>query len=230
MLDVRTVGPEGAAGASATVVVIDVFRAFTVSAYALAAGAVECVLVREVEEARRLAARTPGSLISAEVGGLPVHGIPISNSPTMVSALDLGGRVLIQRSSAGTQAVAAATGAVSVLAASLVVASATARRVREIAAPVTLVVSGRSDEGLHQEDLVCAALLEELIRWGTADPAPARAKIVSSARYRRLSTRETPGFPHSDLGLALEIDRFDFAMEVTRQDGLLRLGAVRAGA
>ncbi|TMF02894.1 MAG: 2-phosphosulfolactate phosphatase, partial [Chloroflexi bacterium] len=60
------------------VVVIDVLRAFTVSAYALAGGARECLLVGTVDEARALAAATPGAIISAEVDTLPVAGIPIS--------------------------------------------------------------------------------------------------------------------------------------------------------
>ena len=59
-------GVAGARQAGGTVVVIDVLRAFTVSAYALAGGAVECRLVAEVEEARRLAECIEGSVISAE--------------------------------------------------------------------------------------------------------------------------------------------------------------------
>src|SRR5438045_7283909 len=100
---VHATGIDGARQARGTVVVIDVLRAFTVSAYALAGGARECRLVRTVAEARELAARTPGAVICAEEEALPVEGIAISNSPTMVRELDLDGRVLIQRSSAGTQ-------------------------------------------------------------------------------------------------------------------------------
>src|SRR5205807_6265050 len=101
-------GVGGARGAPGTVVVVDVLRAFTVSAYALAGGAAECRLVGEIDEARALAARLDGAVISAEVHGLPVEGIPISNSPTMVRAAELHGRTLVQRSSQGTQAAVAA--------------------------------------------------------------------------------------------------------------------------
>src|SRR6266480_6636309 len=104
---IHVTGIEGARRARGTVVVIDVLRSFTVSAYALAGGARECRLVRSVAEARALATRTPGSVLCAEEDALPVEGIPISNSPTAIREADLRDRVLIQRSTAGTQAVAA---------------------------------------------------------------------------------------------------------------------------
>src|SRR2546430_4066099 len=135
-------GVTGAARAKGVVVVIDVFRAFTVSAYALAAGAGRCLLVKTVEEARALHASIPGSVLSAEVDGLPVPGIPLSNSPTAIAGCDLAGRTLIQRTSAGTQAVAAAGGAGPILAAGLVVAKATARKLLALDPnEVTLVAS-----------------------------------------------------------------------------------------
>src|SRR5579859_2245326 len=124
MPPVRIVHADGLAGAAAArglVVVIDVLRAFTVSAYALAGGATECLLVATVEEAFAVSSRIPGSLLSAEVDGLPIPGIEISNSPTLLLRHDLAGRTLVQRTSAGTQGVAAATGADQLLAASLVV-------------------------------------------------------------------------------------------------------------
>ena len=67
---VHATGVEGARHARGTVVVIDVLRSFTVSAYALAGGARECRLVRTVAEARALAAATPGSVVCAEEDAL----------------------------------------------------------------------------------------------------------------------------------------------------------------
>ena len=51
---VHATGLEGARHARGVVVVIDVLRSFTVSAYALEGGARECLLVSTVQEARRL--------------------------------------------------------------------------------------------------------------------------------------------------------------------------------
>lgn len=208
-------GVEGAAGAEGAVVVIDVFRAFSVSAYALAGGACACRLVREVGQARDLAARLPGAVISAEVDGLPVEGIEISNSPTQIRQTDLAGRVLVQRSSAGTQAMAAATRADQRFAASLVVAAATARALAACGATLVTLVASRPD---HLEDVACARLLEAYLR-GTAAPRDLLAELLASERYRYLATGAHPGSPATDYTLALATDCFDFAMPV-REDEL----------
>jgi 2-phosphosulfolactate phosphatase len=216
-------GLEGARAARGTVVVIDVLRAFTVSAYALAGGARECRLVGEVAQAEALAERLPGAVVSAEVEGLPVPGIAISNSPTMISEADLRGRVLVQRSSSGTQCVlAAAAGADRLYAGSLVVASATARAVVAAhPALVTLVASG-ADRG-HPEDRACADFMEALLCGGHADVGALLEPLRRSDRYLAFLAARWPGFPPSDLELALAPDRFAFSMPVSRDDMGLRL-------
>jgi 2-phosphosulfolactate phosphatase len=201
-------GVEGAAAAEGAVVIIDVFRAFSVSAYALAGGARACRLVREVWQARDLAARLPGAVISAEVDGLPVDGIEISNSPTQITQADLAGQVLVQRSSAGTQAMAAAVCARWRFAASLVVAAATARAVAACGTSLVTLVASRPD---HPEDVACARLLEAYLR-GTAPPHDLLAELLASERYRRLAAGVQPGSPAADYTLALATDHFDFAM------------------
>jgi 2-phosphosulfolactate phosphatase len=219
-------GLEGATRARGVAVVIDVFRAFTVSAYALAAGAAECILVRTVEEARSIAAGIPGARVSAEVDGLPVPGIALSNSPTMVAGLDWEGRTLVQRTSAGTQgATAAALHAERVLACSLVVADATVRRLRELGPRlVTLVPTG--GEGTHVEDAVCTELLRARLEGAAVGVPELLDRIRRDGRYAALAGGQVPGFPPTDLELALQLDRFDFAQEVVRADGRLRLRAV----
>src|ERR1700686_2337965 len=122
---IHATGIEGARQAEGIAVVIDVLRSFTVSAYALAGGARECRLVSTTDEARALAAAIPGAVLCAEEEGLPVPGIPISNSPTVIRDTSLEDRILIQRSSAGTPVAAAVRTGLDIFAASLVVARAT---------------------------------------------------------------------------------------------------------
>lgn len=213
---------EGARAARGTVVVIDVLRAFTVSAYALARGATECRLVAEIDDALELASSLPGAIVSAEVDGLPVPGVAISNSPTMVQEADVAGRVLVQRTSAGTQAAVAAAGAARLFAASLVVAAATARALRaDDPELVTLVASG-SDPG-DPEDDACARYLEAVACGRSTDLEALLAPLAESERYERFRSGAWPGFPPSDLNLALAADRFDFAMPVERDELGLRI-------
>lgn len=214
-------GIEGARQARGLVVVIDVLRSFTVSAYALAGGARECLLVTTVAEARTLAAQIPGSILSAEEGALPVVGIPISNSPTQIRSADLKGRVLIQRSSAGTQVMAAVQTAEGMFAASLVVASATVQAcLSRRPAAVTLIASAD-----HPEDHACARYMEALLRGEGPDIDHLLQPLRDSERYVRASGGGWPGFPPTDLEFSLETDRFDFAMPVTRHDTHLSLTA-----
>lgn len=217
---IHATGIEGARQARGTVVVIDVLRSFTVSAYALAGGARECRLVRTVAEARALKARTPRAVLSAEEDALPVEGIAISNSPTRIRETSLRDRVLIQRSTAGTQVVASVKSR-DILAASLVVARATAQACL-LRNPETLTLVASAD---HPEDHACARYLEGILRGQEPDLEQLLQPWRESERYRMAMSGSWPGFPPSDVDLSLEPDRFQFSMPVTREAGYLRLVA-----
>jgi len=219
---VHATGIDGARHARGTVVVIDVLRAFTVSAYALAGGARECRLVRTVQEARALAETIPGSVICAEADALPVDGIAISNSPTQIRETDLRDRILIQRSTAGTQ-VASEVKSGDIFAASLVVARATVQACL-LRNPETLTLLASAD---HPEDHACATYMAALIHGDHPDLQQLLEPLHQSERYRRAMSGGWPGFPPTDLELALQADRFPFAMPVSREAGYLRLTASR---
>jgi len=206
---VHATGLDGARQARGTVVVIDVLRSFTVSAYALASGARACLLVTTTDEARALAERTPGAVLCAEEEALPVSGIAISNSPTQILNTELRDRVLVQRSSAGTQVVAAVKGASEIYAASLVVAHATVLACLS-GNPRTLIASAD-----HPEDHACASYMEAIVRAQPVDLQLWLAPLRESERYARVMRGDWPGFPPTDLDLSLTPDRFDFAMRVS---------------
>jgi len=164
--------------------------------------------------------------VSAEEDALPVAGIPISNSPTKIQQTDLRDRILVQRSTAGTQ-VAAAVESGDMFAASLVVARATVQACL-LRRPDTVTLIASAD---HPEDHACAAYMEAIIRGQETDLERLLRPLRDSDRYRRAISGEWPGFPPSDLDLALTADRFQFAMPIKREytdtdtDGYLRLTA-----
>jgi 2-phosphosulfolactate phosphatase len=219
----HAVGVEGARNARGVVVVIDVLRSFTVSAYALAGGARECVLVTTVDEASRLADEIADAVVCAEQDALPIPGIAISNSPTQITQADLRGKTLIQRSTAGTPVMAAVRAEEGMLAGSLVVAGATAQAclLRRPSA-VTLVASAD-----FPEDHACAKYIEALLRGVDLDIDPLLQPLRESERYRKVMAGEWPGFPPTDIELSLAIDRFDFAMPATRRDGFIGVIAAK---
>lgn len=215
----RRSGIAAATGARGTVVVIDVLRAFTTAPFALAAGARDVELVATPEEALARRASDPTRVLVGEVQGRPVPGFDHGNSPAALRALDLSGRGVTLRSTSGVQAVLAALAtADTVLAASLVTASATARRARELGADVTLIACGAPGEP-GPEDEACAEVLEARLHDRTVDIAAARAAVRSSPAGCRALDPAVDWISPGDLEAALEVDRFVFALEANRRAG-----------
>ncbi|HEX9098438.1 MAG TPA: 2-phosphosulfolactate phosphatase [Candidatus Dormibacteraeota bacterium] len=222
---VHAVGIEGARDARGVVVVIDVLRSFTVSAYALAGGARDCLLVSTIDKALALARSIPDAVVCAEEGGLPVPGIAISNSPTQIQATDLEGRTLIQRSSAGTPVIGAVEAGDAIFAGSLVVASATAQACL-LMRPSTVTLVASAD---FPEDHACARYIEAVLTGVSVDLDALLRPLLESERYRTFMAGEWPGFAPSDLELSLAVDRFDFAMPGARHDDHIALRLVKNG-
>lgn len=213
--------------ASGVVIIIDVLRAFSTAAYAFSRGAKQIFLVSTMEEALSLKAHVPNSKVMGEVGGLPPPGFDYGNSPTLISEEDLADSTLIQRTGAGTQGAVRSQKAEVMLASSFVVADATVRVVNKLkAVQVTFVITGRSFSG-GDEDLACAEYLAELLSGNQPDPKPYIQRVFESRdALQHLDPRET-GFPLSDLEYCTQIDRFDFAMPITREDGKLVMRCIK---
>ena len=137
---------------SGAVVAVDVIRAFTTAAYAFGAGARHIFLVDSVDEALALKQADPDVLLMGEDRGRRPAGFDFSNSPVAVADADLEGRVLVQRTSAGTRGVVAARSATRLWCASLVCASATAAAVRAsgLGSP-TYVITGNFEDRAGDE-------------------------------------------------------------------------------
>lgn len=203
---------EGAREATGHVVIVDVFRAFTTAAFCIAAGAREIVLVSDHERALDLKRDDPSLFLTGEIGGRPIPGFDVGNSPSAIERLDLTGRRVVQRTSSGTQGVVAATAARAVVLGSFVVARATVRYLQRVADEVTVVAMGAAAQEESDEDEQCASYLAASLR-GT--PPDGHGVVL-----RTPPDAWPEWFPRRDAELALEIDRFDFALPVTREDGL----------
>jgi 2-phosphosulfolactate phosphatase len=212
--------------ATDAVVVIDVLRAFTTAAFALAAGAREIVLASGVDEALALRERFPGALVMGELDGVPVEDFDLTNSPGDFRGHDMAGRRLIQRTSAGTQGVVRSLRADVLLAASFAVAGATARYLQRLAPDcVTFVITGIYHAGDGDEDAACADYIAALLRGENPDPAPYLRRVRDSSTGRSFADPNRPALPAEDLEACASVDRFDFAMPVERRDGLLVMRA-----
>ncbi len=210
--------------ATGVVVVVDVIRAFTNAAFVFHRGAAEIYPVSGVDEALQLKEQMPNSLACGEVGGLPPDGFDFGNSPTQTNALDLNGKIIIQRTGAGTQGIARSVNATEIVAASFVVAHQTTNYLKMLSPDVvTFVITGQTyDRG--EEDLACAEYLEALLKGAVPDPAPFLERVVTS---RDAEIFKDPRFPISDLTHCTSLDKFDFAMPVAKQNGHHVMRAVK---
>ena len=209
---------DGAARARGAVVVIDVFRAFTTAAVALSNGAEKVIMVGSVDEAVALRAAGAGQVCMGEVDGRAPEAFDFGNSPYAVRDVDFRGRTIIQRTSAGTQGIVTAAGAERMYAGALVTARATARALGPEPL-VWLVAMGKNGLDRTDEDEMCALHLRNLLEGRPGDAAAVRGAILAAgeaARFRDPAGRDShPG----DLEIALDVDRYDFAVAVTTEDG-----------
>jgi 2-phosphosulfolactate phosphatase len=204
------------------VVVVDVIRAFSTAAAALAAGAREIHLVDSVDEALAFKAEHPAALAMGEDHGRMPDGFDLPNSPVLVSAADIAGRELVQRTSAGTRGVVAARSATRLWCASLVCATATARAVRDSGlGDPTYVITGRHADAPDSgdDDRTTAEFIERL-RLGEAVDRAATAAAVAGSSEAEFTLALGAGNVHpDDITYATNIDAVGFAMEVDRANG-----------
>ena len=214
------------------VVVVDVIRAFSTAAYALAAGAAEIVLVGTVEEAQAWKADHPGSLAMGEDRGLRPEGFDLPNSPVRASQADVAGRTIVQRTSAGTQGVLAARSADRLWCTGLATASATARAVAASGlGDPTYVITGQFADRPDRpgsDDVLTAELVERARLGEPIHAAETAAAVAASDEAARTLALGPEHVDPRDIELACRVDAFAFAMEVTREVDGFQLRRVEA--
>jgi 2-phosphosulfolactate phosphatase len=212
---------DGARQAAGTVVVVDVFRAFTSSAVAFARGARQIILVAEAAEALELRRRGRGELCFGEVGGKRPEGFDLGNSPHELSHADVAGRTLIQSTRAGTVGVTAARGAERLYAAALVNAGATAEALRRRPpALVTIVAMGWEGLRRSDEDELCALYIRNRCEGRQPDTDAIRQLVLAGSEAQKFGDPARPWFHAEDRDIALQIDSVPIVIEIVREDGL----------
>ena len=212
----------GAQETKGTAVIVDVFRAFTTAAIAFSRGAYKVILVAEVDEALDLRRRGLGDLCMGEVAGIRPEGFDFGNSPFELSQADVRGKTLIQSTRAGTVGVAAARNADRIYAGSLVIAEATVKAVLKGSPDtVSIVAIGAEGRERSDEDEQCALYMRNLLEGRRPDRDAVRSLVLAGAESQKYGDPARPHFHPKDREIALRIDTIPFAIEVSREDGLL---------
>jgi 2-phosphosulfolactate phosphatase len=219
----------GAQSAQGIAVVIDVFRAFSVAAYAFSRGAATVIPIAAVDDARELKRQHPDWLLIGERHARKLPGFDCGNSPADLEQLDLVGRTLIHTTHAGTQGLTNALQADEVLTGALVNAGAIVRylqaRQPEI---VTIVRMGHEARENSDEDDICAELLRSRL---VGEPMPIdgiRERLRGASSAQKFFDPACDWAPERDFELCTRVDEFDFVLQLDRAASPPRLRQIKA--
>lgn len=156
--------------ADAAVVVIDVLRATTVIAHALAAGASEVIPCLEVADALRAAAGLPQgqAVLGGERDGLRIDGFDLGNSPDEYCRESVGGKTVVFTTTNGTKAMQHCRQARRVLLGSFVNASEVARAVQS-ESKLRILCAGTRGEITREDVLFAGFVADRLLDHAEAD-------------------------------------------------------------
>lgn len=205
------------------VVVIDVFRAFTVAALALKRGASQIIMVDSVEQALSLRKRLPMAICMGERNGKKIGSFQLGNSPQDLLDYPIRGRTLVQTTSNGTRGIVSSSVSARVYAASLVNIEATAKCIarRYNGERIIIVAMGNGSRTRMDEDELCSFYLRSLLLGAQPDKRCLVDYLMSIASHSHLvDKRDTPMSP-GDLELCLQVGSIDAAIRVRQIDGLL---------
>ncbi len=222
---------EGAKQADGLVVVIDVFRAFSMECWLYALGAREIRPVGSVADAFAWREKDPGCILVGERKGRKIDGCDLGNSPSSIDPELIRGKRIIHTTSAGTQGLTNAVHADELLTGSFVNAGAIAEYIRQREPEkVSLVCMGKAGLEPAEEDELCAVYLRSLL---TGREMPDIGRKLESLREgggrHFFDPAQRDVFPEKDFWMCIDRDRFDFVLKIVRdRDGMVA-GMVKTG-
>lgn len=208
----------GAQAATGIAVVIDVFRAFSVAAYAFSRGAATVIPIASVDDARELKRLHPDWLLIGERHARPLPGFDCGNSPTDLGKLDVAGRTIIHTTHAGTQGLTAVPSSIETLTGALVNAGAIVRYLQALQPEiVTVVRMGHEARENCDEDDACAELLRSRLLGESAPTAASvRERLRGAPSAKKFFDPACDWAPEGDFELCTRVDEFDFVLKLDR--------------
>ncbi len=208
---------DGAKKATGLTVVIDVFRAFSVAAYAFGAGVEKIYPVGDIEKAWKLKEENPDFLLVGERNEDKIPGFDFGNSPSQILKADLKGKTLIHTTSAGTQGLVNAMNADEVLTGSFVNAGAIVSYIKKKNPnKVSLVCMGYSTKHPIEEDTFCAEYIKNELVGKYSDFKEMRHIIRNTSGKRFFEDDKQSYAPSEDFDLCLSLNRFNFVLKAVK--------------
>jgi 2-phosphosulfolactate phosphatase len=223
-----------------TVVVVDVLRATTTIAHALAAGAVAVIPCLEIEEARQIAdEQGRGAVLGGERRGLQIEGFDLGNSPSEYTPQTVGGKCVVFTTTNGTRAMRHCSEAARILLGAFVNLSALCDQIIE-QAEVAIVCAGTAGE-ITREDALFAGAVARNVRSAYPHAAMNDQSMIAMEAWSRLAEEMADGTPlheslrssiggqnlleiglERDVEIAAAIDQLELVPELDLETGRIR--------
>ena len=216
---------EGSIKAKGFVVIIDVFRAFSVACYVFDAGASKLIIASGVESAFQLKTKYKNSVLVGERNEKKIDGFDLGNSPTEIIKYDLKGNIVILTTTAGTNGLVNAVNADFAITGSLVNAAAIVKYISELKPEhVSLVAMGYRAVNSAEEDLLCAEIIEAGLMNKKGNYERKVFDLKNSSGQRFFNPKNLSFSPPTDFFLCTMLNRFSFVLKAeTRLDGNIEL-------
>lgn len=188
-------------------VVVDVFRAFSVSYFINAQRPAKYIVVDDIDLAFALRDKETNAILVGERQGIKIPGFDLGNSPTEILAGNLAGRTVIHTTTAGTKGLARQPEENDVVVGSFVNARAIANHVlRTGIETVNIYCTAPTGDLFGEEDYLFAEYLAGLLKGEQPDFASIRQRLKRGSEQ---GFSEMGFAPVSDFRLCMDLDRFD---------------------
>ena len=209
-------GIDGAKRATGLVIIIDIFRAATVAAFILDKEARYIIPVSTKEEALILRKQYKNYILVGEENGYKIPGLDFGNSPSELKQANLKNRIIVHRSSFGTQGIVSAQKANRIIFGSFPVLTAIVNYVKNnnIKQLSLVAMDGKGSEDEMFADFVIAKLDGRIININLI-----KKKLIKHKGVKRFLDPKQPEFPKEDFDLCLKLDLFNFVPLVLEEQG-----------
>lgn len=206
---------DGAKEAEGLTVIIDVFRCFTLEAFAYDRGVERLFVVDDIDKCMSLKKEHPDFIFAGERDGVTLPGFDTGNSPAdLVMKYNLKGKTIVHSTSSGVQGITHAKKASEIIGGSFVTARAISNYIKEKnPKEVSLVCMGWSCIRPTDEDTMCAEYIKSLLLDEVSNIYERFPSFKEGCGKHFFDDKDKKSFPMPDFFMCLMPDVFDFVLK-----------------
>jgi 2-phosphosulfolactate phosphatase len=195
-------------------IVVDVFRAFTVSYFISDNNPEKYIVVDNIDLAFSLKNEISGSILIGERNGIKIEGFDYGNSPTEIIKNNFNGKTVIHTTTAGTKGLLRQPINNYVVVGSFVNANALIKYINKKKVNIVNIYCTAQKNDMHgEEDYLFAEYLNDKLQGNKVN----YSEIINKLRMGSGKRFSDDGFaPYSDFEYCMELNRFDSILYLKR--------------